>query len=271
MSKSNQLLPKPFLGKLFQDDVKPTITTGYKYTKEEISIHGVENHRAIDFDVVRGTEVLAPCDGWYVATSGEGLLLEEDGKPKKLSVAKARKNNPIYANINPPQKTGTWPIYFGAYTVQGWHGHGRYTQYLHLDSTNKKIPYYKPTIDKESKEIQNSDILRVTVDTYKKSAKAVFLTKGESIGNAGMTGCGWGKPSYDYAKFLPDGRPDFSEVDYPYYTNPHLHFAVFGKRVPRSRNTVKMYDPFGIYGVAGQRYPKLSTDWSKLPNSLWLE
>jgi len=262
-------LPRPFLGPIFHKEVEPVIATGYNYTENEISIHRVGLHRAIDFDVPRSTEIINPCDGWFVATYSEVALTDPDGKPKLLSVSKAIDQNPEGADIHSPAKSGSWPIYFGGYVVQGWHGNGRYTQYMHIDWSNPKIPYYPP-IKKDNGDLAYDPILRSSVSNYRNTGQAVFLKAGEVIGRVGMTGCGWDQRCYESANFGKSDRPDFSQSDYNYYTNPHLHFMVFGRRVPRSRNTSVVWDPFGVYGMAPGNYPGHKSQWHTQTNGLWL-
>jgi hypothetical protein len=138
-------VPQPFLGPLFAPGVEPLIATGFHYTRREIEVHGVETHNAIDFDLPRGTPVLAPADGYYVATYGEVLIRDKHGEPVTRSLAEAKAGNPHNRDFRPPQHGQRWPIYYGSFVVQGWHGRGRYTQYAHLDAVDPHIPYYPPS------------------------------------------------------------------------------------------------------------------------------
>lgn len=281
IKNSSKVYPRPFLNQIFEAGVEPIITTGYEYHPAEIAVHGVEYHGAIDFDAPRGTKILAPADGYYMATYGE-YLLHNDNKPstpRTLSYDQALKLNPSNTDIVPPAKTGDWPIYFGGYTVQGWHTRGRYTQNLHVDWVNPAIVYHPPSkeMDEQGKPTGNleySPILRAKVDDYRQPQNSTFIRQGTVIAEVGMTGCGWGKPCYDYAQFEVDGRPNFRGVDYPYYTSPHLHFVVFGQRAPYTR-IPKRYDPFGIYGQVNAGYPKRVAQWNiKQPRAkhipLWI-
>jgi len=269
-------VPQPFLGPLFEPGVEPIIATGFNYHAEEIALHGVKVHNAIDMDLPRGTKILAPADGYYIATYGEVLLRNRDGSPRMLSAKAARA---VGQDINPPTSDGEWPVYFGSFVVQGWHGRGRYTQSAHVDWVNPAIPYYPPVEVKDehgrpSGDRRHSPMLRATVAEYRRPGAAAFLKAGEVIAEVGMTGCGWNKPCYDFARFEANGRPDFRGVSYPYYTTPHLHFAVFGRRASRGRNA-PAFDPFGIYGTFNDGYPASRADWSRaMPNAkhapLWL-
>jgi murein DD-endopeptidase MepM/ murein hydrolase activator NlpD len=257
--------PEPFLGRLFEANVVPVIATGFKYHAAEVALHGVQTHNAIDLDLPRGTKILAPADGWYIATYGEVLLRQESGEPRTLSRKQALSGNPSNRDLNPPGETGEWPVWFGSFVIQGWHGNGRYTQYAHVDWIAPKIPYYPP-VEVEDQEgnrtgdLKHSPMLKTVVSDYRKPGVAAFVTAGEVIGEVGMTGCGWGRRCFDSARFDQLGSPDFRGTDYTYYTEPHLHFAAFGRRAPRTR-TAKPFDPFGIYGELSDGYPVDQAQW----------
>lgn len=258
-------IPQPYLGSLFEAGVEPVIESGFHYHAAEIAIHGVKVHNAIDMNLPRGTKILAPADGYYIATYGETLIRNKDNLPRKLSLSEALETNPANKNINPPDDINEWEVFFGSYVIQGWHGKGRYTQYAHVDWVNPDIPFYRPqeVIDEQGHktgDLKHSQMLRAPVAQYRKPGVATFIRAGEVIAEVGMTGCGWGKRCYDFAKLNNDGRPDFRGVDYTYYTEPHLHFAAFGRRAPYTRNA-KLIDPFGIYGDMNAGYPKQRSQW----------
>lgn len=272
-------IPEPYLGPIFEAGVEPVIATGFQYHDSEIAIHGVKVHNAIDMDLPRGVKILAPADGYYVATYGEALTTK-DGKPRKLSRRQLLDICPVNKDINPPDDKGEWEVFFGSYVIQGWHGKDRYTQYAHVDWVNPTIPYYPPdeVIDENGHKtgnLKHSKMLRVPVSEYRKPSVAAFIRAGEVIAEVGMTGCGWGKRCYDFAKLDSKGRLDFRSADYTYYAAPHLHFATFGRRAPYTRNP-KMIDPFGIYGDMNAGYPKSRDQWDKRQpkarhNPLWLD
>lgn len=258
--------PEPFLGPVFESGVEPVIATGFNYHPAEIALHGVKVHNAIDFDAPRGTKILAPADGYYVATYGEFALKNEDGSARTLSLETALRDNPRNTDVKPPSKVGEFPIFFGSYVIQGWHGKGRYTQFAHVDWVNPKIPYHAPVGLKDeggkpTGDLAHSKALRASVSEYRKKSVAVRIKAGEVIGELGMTGCGWGRRCLSFAKIGKDGRPDFRGVDYTYYTEPHLHFMVFGKRVPKARKPSALWDPFGLYAQYDAGYPQAVKDW----------
>ena len=264
--------PQPFLGPLFRPDAQPVIATGFEYHEAEIKLHGVKTHNAIDFDLPRGTPVLAPADGYYLATYGEMLLRNDDRTPRTLSLAEAKQGNPRNLDLRPPHDSGTrWPIYFGSMVVQGWHGSGRYTQFAHLDWVEPSIRYYQSEVQ-ENGDLKPNYILRAPVSKLRRKGVASWLPAGTLLGVTGMTGCGWGERCYDTAKLGKDGRPDFRGVDYTYYTGPHLHFMVFGRRSNgKARTPLRFWDPFGIYKDITGGYPTgPQTTWHQVPHSLWL-
>jgi murein DD-endopeptidase MepM/ murein hydrolase activator NlpD len=267
VSQAATPVPSAFLGPIFEPGVEPVIATGFNYDAAEVAVHGVATHNAIDFDLPRGTKILAPADGQYVATYGEALLHDKDGKPLRLSHRQALARNPRNRDIHPPDEDGEWPLYFGSYVIQGWHGRGRYTQYAHVDWVSPDIPFYPPEeiTDEEGHktgDLRHSAILRAPVSEYRRPGVAAFVRAGEVIGEVGMTGCGWGRRCYDFAKFDAHTRPDFRKANYTYYTEPHLHFAVLGRRAPRTRKA-KALDPFGIYGQADKGYPTSLSQWPR--------
>lgn len=241
-----KFIPMPFLGALFEPDIEPVIASGFEYHSDEVALHGVKFHGAIDLNVPRSTKILAPTDGYYLATYGEFLTRCEDGKPRLIDGRK---------------------VYYGSYMVQGWHTNGRYTQYAHVDWVNPQIRYYSPVTvkDKDGKptgDLRHNAVLRAPVARYRKRGAASFMRAGEVIGEVGMTGCGLGETCYSAAKFMDDGRPDFRGVNYTQYTEPHLHFVTFAGREPRSRQA-RLVDPFGIYGQAEDGYPIKLSRWHK--------
>lgn len=212
-------------------------------------MHGVKEHRAIGFAMPRGTPILAAADGWYVATYAEAAIKEEDGSPKMLSLADARRLNTSNPDLNPPEPgDGPWSVYFGSYVIQGWHGRGRYIQYAHIDYAIESIPYYPSVVSENSGNYYHHPVLQAPVTGYKKPGVAVFIRQGEVIGWAGSTGCGCGRRCIDDAIMTSGGRPDFRQVNYTYYDGPHLHFMVFGRRAAKTRKPIATWDPFGLYG-----------------------
>lgn len=245
-SRANVVPPAPFLGPIFERGYNPEIGSGYCYDHSHNSndaIHGVEDHKAIDFDAPIGTPIYAPADGLALATYSEFLLGEENS-----------------TGVFVPRQYRSKNVYFGSgLIIQIWHGKGRYTQFAHLHDTAPTIPYFEPIVDTQTGDLKPAH-LRDSVDQYGRNVKVAKVRKGDFIGHTGVTGIGWGRRCYE--DWLANKK-------YTHYDDPHLHFMVFGKRVPRSRNASAVWDPFGIYGKASQ-YPKDVKVWHTLKNSLWL-
>lgn len=231
-------LPDPFLQRPLPD---APVESGWKYTEAEARLNGLANHGAIDFAAPRGTPVLAAADGYAMASWQEA---------------------PVFIDGQRHTFQGE-PTWFGAgLFVQIWHGHGRYTQYCHLEEMAEEIPFFDPKayLERGVDAWSPHPIIRGDVREYQKLPR---VKAGQVIGYVGMTGC-------------PAGRPSFPDWDagLPYATmHPfHLHFVVFGRRAPHTRNAQR-WDPFGIYGTY-DHYPAANADWTKPGSnhhSLWLE
>lgn len=227
--------PEPFLDRPFHPDTEAPISTGWLYHEDEKSVHGIEEHQAIDFDASRGTPVVAAHEGWAIATFDEFPLIEDEARPRTIEGE---------------------PLFFGAgLLVQVWHGRGRYTQYAHLDSVADSIPYYEPVAEAQALRPQH---LRVPVARYGKQIPAYLVEAGEPIGSVGITGMGKNCRTYDDWKA---GRP------YQSYQENHLHFAVFSRRRDKARTAVP-YDPFNLHQTV-EHYPPDPKEWPGLPGSLW--
>lgn len=262
--------PAAFLGPLFEPGVVPIIAAGYYYRDIEVAMHGVSSHRATDFNVPKGTAILAPADGWYVASYGERLLTGDNEQPLFISDKQAEAVNNS-SDLSYPSAKQPWTAYFGSYTIQGWHGQGRYTQYGHLDWVDETIPYFARLKKAGCRRPEADDLLfdpifRAPVKDFR--SKAAFLKKGQVLGVSGATGIGWNERTYDKANFNHDGRPDFRGANYTHYDAPHLHFMVFGRRYGKKRSVKDFWDPFGIYGTI-KDYPRNISAWPELENSLW--
>src|SRR5258707_3415531 len=107
-------MPTPFLGSLFEKDVQPTIATGFNYHASEPALHGFKNHNAIDINLPRGTKILAPADGYYVATYGEYQIHNNNGSPRRLSQAGVLSIDPTNSDIRAPSGDKQ-PIFFGSF------------------------------------------------------------------------------------------------------------------------------------------------------------
>jgi murein DD-endopeptidase MepM/ murein hydrolase activator NlpD len=264
-SEQPTFTPEPFLGPLFEQEVEPKIEAGYLYSPEETAMHGISRHGAIDFGLPRGTAVLAPADGWAVCTYGE-VQLTQQGEPRLIGLPEATKHTPRELLSIPDLPGTSWPAWYGSFVVQIWHGQGRYTQLAHVDWVREDIPYFAPTVT-EKGDLSHNQILRATVDELRQVGR--FVKQGEVVAQVGMTGCGWGMRSFEFAEVAADGRPDFRSSHYWYWDQPHLHFMVFGARRGKARRPESVWDPFGLYSNDRQQYPMHCGQWPKVRHSLW--
>lgn len=262
-----QVLPiRPFLGRIFEDrGVMPRISAGFHYSPDEAKLLG-RIHRAVDVAVPRGTRLMAPHDGWYMASYGEKKLLDKNGHPQRVYWEDAIRMHPKETLAYPPGDDITG--YFGSLIVQGYLGGGRYIQIAHLDGVVDAIPYHRETLLENGNRLHSPE-LRCPIAEMK-DGKAVFLKRGHPIGWSGMSGCGWGTRHYDLAPKVLDGRPDFRGVNYAHYDEPHVHVALFWGRRPFDRAAVLFVDPFGVYSDDVDEYPKQLKYWDRWPGSLWL-
>jgi hypothetical protein len=264
--KQPPFTPAPFLGPLFKSGDEPVIEAGYLYSADETFMHGISQHRAIDFGLPRGAEILVPADGWAVCTYGE-VKLTHDGQPRVISMEQAIKHTDLQLLRPPVDLSEPWIGYYGSYIVQIWHGNGRYTQYAHVDCVDERVPFYPPMANDKG-DLLHHPVLRWPVKEYKQG-QAFKVRQGEVLATVGMTGCGWGKRCYETAEFGAMGRPDFRQSEYTYWDQPHLHFMVFGKRAGKNRAASMAWDPFGIYGERSDGYPKYQDEWAN-KGSLWM-
>lgn len=232
--------PKPFLSRIFQPSVKPDISEGWTYGVEEAEIYGgYTAHEAVDFAVPLGTQVLAAADGLALAGFEEVRIRYPGNTPR------------------------TWqgePVFWGyGLFVVLLHDNGLVTVYGHLHRISPVIwnqTYTEPT------QHPNGDVTSPLPSLGRKEFQKVYaavkVKRGDVIGQSGITGMGIGAPTY----------PDWLQKR-PYRANDeeHVHFAVC--TLPALDAATAYIDPFGIHGYAAA-YPSWETDWSALPNSLWL-
>lgn len=285
--------PTAFLGDMFEPGVEPSVGAGYHYSPSQKTVLGGDlPHQAIDYDLPPNTLVFAPAAGWAVCTFGEARQLLPDGTPYMMSPREALERDPSLRHIQPPDGADPdepLPVFFGSYAAQIWHpDNGLYTQFAHFNWVPKSVPYYSFTFT-DTGDRAYSQVLRAPVESYQpgsvkwhQSGLAKWVNAGDLIGITGMTGCGWGRPSIEFAAICPDGRPDFRLADYPYWTDPHLHHMVLGARdeTPLAESgylgdVTVFYDPHARYSDNPADYPTARSQWHRTPpgaphHSLWL-
>lgn len=228
---------KPFLLNPFESTVNPSISQGWSYTPKEMAIHGVKEHRAIDFAVPECTAVYAPISGWAIATFGEVLRKNPDGSIRQYNGKK---------------------VYYGSgLMIQIYNDTYGYCQLMHLEEINTVIPFYEPLI--KNYQIITASELRALPQSFGKNITAYKLKAGELVGFVGRTGLGWGSPTY---------KKWSMELPYNSWDIFHLHLTLFKNRNEQTGDPENHYDPFGLYKTAPS-YPATQKGWKKLPDSLW--
>lgn len=202
---------RPFLRLPFKKQ-KYNISEGWNYSEEEKLIHGFVGHGAIDFELPRGTPVLAAAKGWAVS-SYFGYFLKREGKTV------------LYQGQ---------PLGFGlGYFVQIYHPSVKlFTSYGHLEKVAESIKFHAP-------KTRGNNLwpvgCKVDPERLAKYRWATKVEQGEGIGYVGDSGLTWGYKDYPVR---PDPRT------FPSWDEVHLHFEVFRRVGSRKRKI--FFDPYGI-------------------------
>lgn len=233
---------KPYLHRIFSEKESPSITEVWTYGPEESEIYGgFSNHQAIDFAVPTGTPVLAAADGFALASFNEVPIRYPD------HYARTWHGEPIY-----------WG--YGLFIII-LHENNLITVYGHLNTLEPSLMVngmYVEPLEAANGDV-NTSILELRRNEIGDKYPKIRVKAGQVIGYSGITGMGLGKRTFDDWKA---GRP------YRVNDEEHVHFAVSAMPGPGAEDA-EQFDPFGIYGDL-ELYPSYKTDWSKLPNSLWL-
>lgn len=233
--------PEPFLQRPFGRQVRPVITEGWYYSEEETQLHGATDHQSIDFAMPLGTPILAAADGLAVASFTEVPVPNKDGSHRQWKGK---------------------PIYFGAgLMIKIFHPNGWCTLYGHLHRLGRELidasVYYPPIQEVDGGFISKN--ISVSQNEVGRNVKALPVKAGQVIAYSGITGMGWGRPTY--ADWLA-GKP------YEVCDEEHLRFQVSFSELNK-KDEYESIDPFGMY-KQNLAYPGLNEDWSLLADSLWL-
>jgi murein DD-endopeptidase MepM/ murein hydrolase activator NlpD len=212
---------KPFLYLPFKKQ-KYRVSEGWYYSQEEHAIHGYTGHAAIDFDLPRGTEVLATADGWAVSSYMWLEVKNEDGSKRKLDGKVVSNSYGYFVQIYHPES-------------------GLYTVYAHLEKVGPKIKFRNPTKRGEKLWPVGHKVKPEKLPNY---PFAVWVKRGDVIGFVGDSGLTLGYQDFP-------NRPDPEK--FPSWDTTHIHFEVF-ERVG-SKGKKKHHEPYGIKGHSPDEYP----------------
>jgi hypothetical protein len=187
----------PHLVKQFYLPIKDyeRISEGYHYSEHEKEIHGLDLHGGVDYQAPRGTHV-----------------------PRTLAMRLAPTTlfwSRMNAHPDLSQKVGQ-PIY---------------SEYCHLDSIERDIPFYPPYRFNEGFHPRGHKL-----DPELLMLRAKPVRTGEVLGTVGDSGLCWGYEDYPH-------RPNCQKC--PSWDEVHLHFGVFARIGYKKK---KLYiDPYGLY------------------------
>ncbi len=199
------------------------VSEGWFYSRAENKIHGLWGHAAVDFELPRGTDVLAAADGWAMSSYHRRPLFDKNGKVLLYRGKKVEMGLGWFVQIYHPEA-------------------GRYTLYGHLEEVAGQISY-SPARRLENSIITPSN-LKVPLGKMEKHKRFIWVKRGEKIGKVGDSGLGLGYDDFP-------NRP--SPEEFPSWDEVHLHFVEF-TRNPKDGSLSAPRDPYDIYWL-GDKYP----------------
>ncbi len=203
----------------------PHISEGYVYSAEEAAIHGKEVHAGIDFDAPYRTPVVAPCDGWAMASYHSTKITDNEGKPfyhrgKTIGYALG-----LFVQIWVPEV-------------------GRFVQLGHLSSIHESIPYSMPTPNGDDC-IPTNHNLPIERIPYSSEAYG-YIKRGEPVGTVGHSGL---QSGYHLEYDIRRSRPPFlSPWRNRSWDTPHVHVEdYYRSQITQQKDGQR--DPYGIYNI----------------------
>lgn len=227
----------PYLTLPFRKEDAPTydITEGWMYSKTEQDIHGQDFHGGIDFVVPYGTPVVAPCDGYAVASYWTFWVKDNEG------LVKLYKGKPIHLGYG--------------YFVEIYNPEAKRLVLLgHLSELDPTIPFLPPQKEADG---WKPELEKLTADELLHSTTAVKIKKGQPLGKVGVSGLALGE-SEEYQGELPLSLEAWRHES---WDEPHLHLEELWRLQSSPTGTEKigdrawMRDPYAIYSDNAQDYP----------------
>ena len=219
----------------------PIHITEWWFYDDEVSIHGLTDHKWIDYALPVWTPMYAPIDGYVMASYRNQTLKDAEG------------NYTFYTD----ESGATWSINYGLGNwVQLWMPkHNIYLQFAHLDDVSDEIPRYDP-VRVERWKFWNSQHHNLT-STEKEalldwtSQLRVPIKKWDYIWTIWTT---WLEHRKPITTPWVDTMKAFQNLlrPYPSRDEPHLHFSIY--RRDADWNKTESYDPYLIQKTA-DAYP----------------
>ena len=228
-------------------------STGYLATigSGEMAIHGLALHKAIDYALPYGTPVLAPMDGYLIA-SYHNAFLKSKGYVKQ------------YQNVS---------LHYGlGWFVQIWNpSRDIFVTLGHLSSIDETLPVSPPYPTRGKTSITRRDPTGVTYDSGSLQTMindpitypwVVYVKRWQRIGTVGRSWVEW-----DNAMIQEISIPRAPLVEQQVSRDePHIHLEVFtvqdGKKA--------LLDPYGMYRDA-RGYPDSKVNRKSLENTLFVK
>ncbi|GEM_PF-2092211 len=234
--------PNPFVKPIFRPGTKVELTEVWFYGADEESKHGFKTHFGSDCAVAPFTPVIAPADGFALASFHLSFAGIKDGTASS-AIAGARTIDGKF-------------VEFGlGYFVQIWCPEQRlYIALGHLSEINREnVPFIQPVAQRDG---WNPTVLYQAPEEVIKVCKPIKA--GQEIGKSGRSGCALGKLERPGMHLDPTVEADF-------WDEPHVHVEIYDRSPATGFSKWHRYDPCGVYGHLKDY------DLKNLPKtSLWL-
>lgn len=220
-----KIQPEPYLRLPFKkvDGAKAKIAEGWLYSKEELQItHIPPKHDGIDYALPYGTPVLAPADGFAIASYQTSTLLNKNGE--------------VILYKDKPVNMG-----YGYFVRMYVPAVDRFVTIAHLSEIDVTIPFSPPEQSDGGWLDTNT---KMPADLWMDTNITTFIKKGTVIGKVGYSGLTWGYEEYDWS-----GVPYVIDpAEYKSWDEPHIHLEEHWIDSETQEITAER-DPYGIYST----------------------